>query len=204
LKDGRIEADGASTEVVSAYLSSGLGGRSSWRNLSPDGSADRALRLTAAKVVSADEAPTSVVEFTSPFKIEVEYEILRPLKDPTIIMRIIDSIGQIIWTSYDTDPDRWNSGLVRESGRYRSVCGIPAHILPPGPYRVDLGARNPAEQYCVHEGALAFDISEVGYKRPPGRRGVIAPLLDWETQRIDEGQTGRMVSDLLGARGTHL
>jgi lipopolysaccharide transport system ATP-binding protein len=199
-KSGRVEADGPSTEVVGSYLASGLAARAIWRNPTPGDPSDSPVQLLGARVLSTDETPLNVVEFSSPFKIEIEYDVLRPLKDPTIILRVIDSIGQMLWTSYETDPDRWSVGSVKEPGRYVAVCEIPGHLLPPGPYRVDLGARNPAVAYCGYEGVLSFEVSEVGYRLPPGRQGVIAPLLGWDTTPI--GRKPDVVAPM-ALRGAH-
>jgi homopolymeric O-antigen transport system ATP-binding protein len=195
LKAGRVAADGPSADVVTAYLSSDLVARSVWRNSTLDRSADAALHVTGARVLSAENEPTDLVGFRSPFKIEIEYVILRPLRDPSIIARVVDSIGTSVWTSYDWNPDLRN-GLIREPGRYISTCAIPPHLLAPGPYRVDLGARNGDGLLCEHAGALTFEISEVGYTLPPGAtpRGVIAPMLEWEVRRI-----GRIEGSLHGS-----
>lgn len=201
LKAGRLEADGASSEVVSAYLSSGLAARSLWRNPSPDRPSDTGLHLAAARVISRENQPITVVGFRSPFRIEIEYEVGRPLRDLSILVRVVDSIGEILWTSWDSDPDRWNSGLVRDTGHYVSVCTIPPHLLKPGPYRVDVGARSP-ESFSLHEGALSFEISEVGYTLHPWRRGVIAPLLEWDVRRLDKPQVVPSGAEALGVRGT--
>ena len=202
LKAGQVEADGPSVEVVTAYLSSGLAARSVWRNSELDQSADTGLHLTGARVLSAENEPAELIGFRSPFKVEIEYEILRPLRDPSIIARVVDSIGTNLWTSYDTD--HWNGGSVREPGRYVSVCTVPPHLLAPGPYRVDLGARGPEDLFCVHEGVLSFEISEVGYSLPPGatRRGVIAPVLEWEVRPLGRAEDARPEPEPLGVRGT--
>jgi lipopolysaccharide transport system ATP-binding protein len=186
LKAGRVAADGPSAEVVTAYLASGLVARSVWRNSELDRSTDTGLRLTGARVLSAEDEPTALIGFRSPFKIEIAYEVLRPLRDPSIIARVVDSIGTNLWTAYDTEPGRWSGGSVREPGRYVSVCAVPPHLLAPGPYRVDLGARTPEGILCEHDAALTFEISEVGYAVPPGAtpRGVIAPRLEWEVRRV--------------------
>ena len=191
LKGGRIQADGASTDVVSAYLSSGQGAGSAWRNPSSNRpSMDGAFRVGAARVLSEDSQPASVIEFRRPFKIEIEYEILRPLKDVAVVVRVINSIGEHLWTSWDTDPERWDSGLLRMPGRYVSVCTVPPHFLKPGPYRVDVGARSATPPYELHESVLAFEISEVGYTLHPGRLGVVAPLLGWEVTRVEGAHAG--------------
>jgi lipopolysaccharide transport system ATP-binding protein len=200
LKGGRVEADGPSVDVVTAYLSSDLIARSTWRNPSLDGSANTGFHLVAARVLSAENEPADLVGFRNPFKIEIEYDVLRPLRDPSIIARVVDSVGTNVWTSYDSAPDGWNGGSVREPGRYASVCNIPPHLLAPGGYRVDLGARTPDGVLCVHEGALTFEISEVGYVLPPGAtpRGVIAPALEWEVRRIGRLETAPPETASLG------
>jgi lipopolysaccharide transport system ATP-binding protein len=191
LKDGRLVADGASSDVVSAYLSSGQGQRSVWTNPSPDGSTEAGVHLTAARVLSADTQLATVVGFRSALRIEIEYEILRPLRDMAIVVRVIDSLGAMLWTSWDSDPNRWDSGAFRDSGRYLSVCTIPPHLLKPGQYRVDLGARSHVRHDLLYEDALNFEISEVGYTLHPGRRGLIAPLLHWDVRRIDRAEALR-------------
>jgi hypothetical protein len=133
-------------------------------------------------VLSKDNQPTSVVEFNKQFKVEIAYEVFKPLRNVAILCRITDSHGNIILTSRDTDTTDWDD-RVREPGQYLSICQVPGALLKPGRYLLSIGARTMDRNIEFLDGVLTFDVSEVGSRLNSGRIGIIAPLLRWEVNR---------------------
>ena len=187
LEGGRLKLDDASSSVVSSYLSSGTQTSSTWnRNHSSiEASADN-IQIKSARVLSTDNEPTAVVNFGSQFKIEIAYEITHPVTNLSMLCRVTDSQGNVVWTSWDTDTTDWKV-RAREPDCYLSVCKVPACLLRPGRYYLSVGGFGDVrmKQPHYHENVLAFDVSEVGYHLNLDRRGVITPLLEWEVKRID-------------------
>lgn len=190
---GQLKLDGASADVVASYLTASLA-TGAQRLDATDG--DGRFRFTSVRILSAHETPIPVVDFQSPSKIEIGYEVRAPLRNLSIISRLTDAQGTIVWTSWDTDSMDWRGSSVREAGQYRSVCIVPPYLLRPGVYHVDIGAAASAAGLPFEENVLSFEVSEVGYRMNRGRRGVITPVLQWETSRIGDAAADLPVSDV--------
>jgi lipopolysaccharide transport system ATP-binding protein len=194
LESGRVKLDGASHDVVGAYLSTGRAQGAIWTH-SPAQCCDPQLPLTSARVLSADGRVANVLPFNQRFKLEVAYEVIRPISGTSILGRLTDAQGNVVWTSVDTDTNGWD-GRPREAGRYLSACDIPGDLLRPGRYLLSVGSRTKMAKLIsgrqfesgyvesLHENVLAFDISEVGFGLDLHRTGVITPALHWEVKRI--------------------
>jgi len=187
LDDGHLKLtglSGLSTDVVASYLSSGTEGHATWKPSSapPD---NVEVQLQSARLLSAEDRPTTIVDFDSQFKVEIGYEVINPVRNLSIVYRLVDSMGNIVFESMDTDSTDWN-GRVRERGQHLSVCKIPGGLLKPGRYQLSiLSFIDRVKIIEYREGVLAFDVSEVGYRLTPSRLGVITPVLEWEVSRID-------------------
>lgn len=179
LEGGRLKLSGFSADVVSSYLSSGTEACATWTP-SSDRINDSEFQVKSARVVNRNSQLATVVEYDSQFTVEIEYEVVQPIKDLSLIFHLIDSQGNVIFTSWNTDHTGWKSGKVSSPGRYLSICKIPGSLLKPGLYRCSIGARSSDRRFDYHEKVLAFEVSEVGYKLPSGRVGIITPLLEWE------------------------
>jgi lipopolysaccharide transport system ATP-binding protein len=184
IDEGGLRLDGASADVVEAYLQSSVRGSSTWEN--PDRAVATRFRFKSVRVLSVDRQPAAVVAFNSQFTIEIGYEVGAPLRDLSVICRVNDVAGNTIWTSWDTDVKgrRLDATL---AGRYRSVCTVPPHLLRPGTYFVFVAACAGREWFFEDEKTVTFEVSEIGYNLNSGRRGVITPLLTWDAYA--EGET---------------
>jgi hypothetical protein len=175
--------------VIGAYLTSGVEANLVWVNPSPrPPGAD--VRVESACVLSPGGGPCTTVEFGRAFRVQVAYELINPVRNLSVVCRLLDSQGNVLWTSWDTDTTDWG-GRVRSPGRYVSVCSVPGSTFRPGRYLLTVGARvEGIEVQAYHENVLAFDVSEVGYHINLDRMGLIAPLLEWEVRRADAHDTG--------------
>lgn len=187
IDNGRLQSDGPAEEVVAAYLQSTVRASAEWKN--PDPAARRGFRFRSVRILSAERRTAAVVPFTSPFHIELGYELQVPLRDLSIIYRLTDAVGNIIWHSSDTDVSGRRATAI-PAGHYRSVCAAPPHVLRPGAYTVHITAYSGHLWLCEHENVVTFEVSEVGYTLKSPRRGAITPLLPWETY-AEEGPDGQ-------------
>jgi lipopolysaccharide transport system ATP-binding protein len=184
LDDGQIKLTGSSSDVVAAYLSAGTKGHATWKPVSapPDG---LEVHLRSARILSADSQPTTSVDFDGQLGVEIAYQVVDPVRNLFIAYRVINSLGNIVFESMDTD----NTGLkgrVREPGQYLSVCKIPGGLLKPGHYQLSiLSFIERVKIIEHHENVLAFDVSAVGYRLNDKRLGVVSPVLEWEVSRIN-------------------
>jgi lipopolysaccharide transport system ATP-binding protein len=185
IESGRLRLTGSPPDVVAPYLSSGIVTCSTWTH-SFSWPSDQSVQIESVQIHSGnDNHPSAVVRFDRRFQIGIGYQIVNPIRNLSILCRMIDSQGNIICTSWDTDTtDR--SGCVRDVGRYLSVCHIPGKLLRPGRYFLSVGYVSDMKIRDYHENVLAFDISEVGYHLNLDRVGIITPLLEWNIKRTDE------------------
>ena len=184
LDNGQIQLTGPSSDVVAAYLSSGTEGHAAWEFSSapPDG---LEVQLKSARLLSMSDQPTAVVDFGSPFKVEIAYDVIEPVRDLSVTYHLLDSRGNLVFESMDTDLPEWK-GRVREPGRYLATYRVPGHLLKPGCYHLTIVSC--VERVNIIErqvGVLTLDVSEVGYHLNPGRLGVVSPVLEWEVKRVD-------------------
>ena len=185
IHDGSLKIDGPAPEVVASYLSSTAGGGSTWINADPPGPGETCW-LSSAYLSSPEGRQRGIFEFRSPFHIVIEYEVLQRLQGLSMICRLTDAWGNIVCSSWESDTgEHWDHDRVREAGRYRAACKIPAALLRPGMYYVLVGAVMPGHKMPSHENVLVFEISEVGYHLAPGRKGIVTPLLEWESKALD-------------------
>jgi lipopolysaccharide transport system ATP-binding protein len=198
IHDGELKLDGPASTVVAAYLSSTMPDRSVWVNPTFDPFGQAKFQFKSARVLSPENQPVSITEYDRPYQIETRYVLGSPLKDLAIICRMTDAIGNIIWTSWDSDEIGWKSGRVRPAGEYVSTCVVPARLLRPGAYQVLLGAFSAETAFFGLENVLTFEISDVGYPLNLDRQGIITPILRWEIgpAGADAAQAERDVSSV--------
>ncbi len=184
LESGQVKLSGASSEVVSSYLSTEVSSHTTWINSSPQ-TDDKGVQMKSARILSMDNQPLSIVEFDKQFKVEIEYEIINPIRNLSILSRLTDEHGNIVLTSWDTDSTDLK-GRVRGPGCYLSICKIPRCLLKPGRYYLTIGSliHKEKEMDSLHD-ALTFEVSHVGYHLNLERLGVITPLLEWQVTQTD-------------------
>jgi lipopolysaccharide transport system ATP-binding protein len=202
LEDGRCKLIGPSSEVVASYLSSWSEGQSAWVNTAPT-STDAEVQIKSARVLSMDSQPTAVVAFDTPFKVEVTYDIVAPVRDLSVSCHLFNSRGTLLFEFMDTDLPEFK-GITRESGRYSAVCEVPAPLLKPGRYHISVVAFIEYVKIIErHEGVLTFDVSKSGYFLNPGRYGVVSPVLEWKVSRNGDKQPSVPQVDPVWPRGGH-
>ncbi len=174
---GRLRGEGKSDVVAQEYLLSGVSVAGCWHRAQHVALGD-GVELLAAQVSQAGRSPVSVVSSDEPFHISITYDVRSGLRGCSIVLRLTDIAGTVVFTSWDTDSDG-DLSQIREPGTYRSVCHIPGHLLGPGRYTVSIAAHiHRVKVLDSQEGAFSFDVSKVGYRLNDERVGVIHPVLD--------------------------
>jgi ABC-type polysaccharide/polyol phosphate transport system, ATPase component len=189
MNGGRLIDDGPASSIVASYLNAGTEGHAIWKR-SDDGKGEKGhVKLAEARLTGAkDGKPTTVMDFDKGVNFEIIYEVKKPNRDIVISAHVMDSEGNILWVSADTDTTDWK-GRTREPGQYVSICQIPPCLLRPGRYHLSAGynvRRN--KEKDLHTNIITFDVSDVGYLFEARRRpGMITPLLEWEVRKLMEG-----------------
>jgi lipopolysaccharide transport system ATP-binding protein len=187
LNDGRLEADGNARDVAAAYFANSQKRTHSWER-PPDharDTSDKEALLLSVRLRQQGEEMTGVLTFDQPFTVEVEYQIEKPLSDLRIVLRILSESGTIIFTSSDADKPSGSDERTRPEGRHLSVCNIPGNLLKPGKFFLTVGIRRQGIWTELNENVLMFEVGSVGYPLHPDRLGVITPLLEWDTSKVD-------------------
>jgi lipopolysaccharide transport system ATP-binding protein len=184
IADGHLERVGSSAEVIEAYLTARSENRTrqDQTGSSPSFTSKLPIRLIGTQIVSGNEEPSTLVRFDRRFNIRIEYEVTELVRSLSVICRLIDSRGNIVWTSWDTDTTDWNE-RVREPGRYLSVCKVPQGLLRPGDYRLSVGVTDNRNSFDMYDHVMDFEISCVGYPLNEDRLGIITPLFEWHVER---------------------
>jgi lipopolysaccharide transport system ATP-binding protein len=191
LHQGRLAAEGSPVKVVNSYLGAGRVSRAEivWGDpaTAPGTST---FRLQAVRVRNAAGAVTSELRDDEEFTVEIDYVNLSPGAQLGATVLLFNSDGVHIFSSLSNREPNWH-GRAFPGGPFRSTCRIPAHLLPDG--RFDVSAILWANNYTVYhreDFVVEFEVHESGVIRNDyfgDWLGVVRPLLDWQTERLEDG-----------------
>jgi homopolymeric O-antigen transport system ATP-binding protein len=183
LEHGQVKRVGPSSEVVSAYLSEQSEGQAIWENPQdiPFGSE---LSIRSASIRSTEGEPKSIVDFREPFQIDINYELLKPIKDLSVCVQIANSQGVMAYETMDTDLLEYRNA-VREPGKYFARCFFDDSLLKPENYFVTVVAFiDRIKLIDRRENILSFTVSESGYDLNLRRLGAVVPRFKWDVERV--------------------
>lgn len=194
LDRGGVVADGPSAQVVASYMSSGLGTTAAreWPDpaTAPSG---KVARLRAVRVRSEEGEVLEAMDIRKPVAIEMEFDVL---KDGHVLMPhyyFTNEEGVRLFGSLDTDPD-WRR-RARPRGRYVSTTWIPGNYLSEGSLFVSaaLHTLDPNVRQFHEQDVVVFQVVD-SIEGDTARgdwhgvmKGVIRPLLKWETKYFPAG-----------------
>jgi lipopolysaccharide transport system ATP-binding protein len=182
VNEGKIEARGKSTDIVSRYLSSLSTGNSRWERPQSVSQNSRA-RILSAEVRASNAKAINQIDFPDTFAIELVYQILKPMRC-TAGFRLKNDTGIDILCSCEADTTDWGIE-VREPGIYHARAIVPGGLLRPGSYLLTFGLFiENIETIDRYENALTFEITSID-SLSDGRDGVLTPFLKWEVERIN-------------------
>jgi len=193
LDEGRIISDGPSSEVVSAYLSTGLGTTVAreWPDTNQSPGND-IVRLRAVRVRSEDGQLSDALDIRKPVSVEMEYDVLKSGHLLVPNFHFYNEDGVYAFVAHEAD-ERWR-GRERPAGRYISSAAIPGNLLAEGTLFVGaaMSTMNPVIVHFYERDAVAFQVidsmdgdsarGEYGGPMP----GVVRPLLQWHTRLVSE------------------
>lgn len=196
LDAGRIVQDGPSHEVISKYLHSDLGTSAAREWPDPQTApGNKIVRLRAMRVRNQDGGISEAIDIRQPVQIEMEYEVLKPGYALMPFFSLRNGDGIIAFISFDQNPE-WR-GHPRPTGHYVSTGWIPGNFLSEGTMVISAGMRSivPEILHFSEEDAVAFQVIDVlnadtargDYAKTI--RGVVRPLLRWETRTIGANHT---------------
>jgi lipopolysaccharide transport system ATP-binding protein len=179
LNEGQMVRMGPTDEIIHNYLAAiSANTTGSWNNDKAYEIQQHIRLLSASMRTRAEAQATAVIRFDEAFFLQLDYEILTPVESWSLVFRVTDASGTMVFTSWDTD--FIESHKPTRVGSYQASCRVPAKLLRPGIYSVSLGIYIPRDRnFDIQEHMFQFEISSVGYTMNANRRGVITPLLEW-------------------------
>lgn len=201
LDAGGVAADGPSHQVVSAYLSSGIGTKAAREWPDPrKAPGNHVARLRGVRVIGQDGELTEAVDIRRPVGIEMTFDVLEPGWVLSPIYDFFNEEGLCVFGAIDHDP-RWK-GRPRPAGRYVTTAWIRGNLLSEGTLIVnaELLTVHPMVQHYHERHAVAFQVID----SPDGDTargeysgawpGVIRPMLDWNT-RFEASVEGQVLAE---------
>jgi lipopolysaccharide transport system ATP-binding protein len=194
LENGRVFQDGISSAVVTTYLRSGLGTTAArvWEDPTrAPGNAVARLRSVRARTAEGETADS--FDIRRPIGLEMEYEVLTPGHVLIPNFHVYNEDGVCVAIVHDLSRE-WR-GSPRPAGRYRSVAWFPGNLLAEGmlSVRTALSTHDPVAVHFNEPDTVAFSIIDSldgdsargDYAGP--MPGIVRPLLNWDTARLDDG-----------------
>jgi len=189
LSAGKIIEDGSAADVVSSYLTSGLG-TSVVRSWPDDDSApgDDSVRLRSISIVDEDGGTAEAVDIRKPVGVQMVYDVI---KDGHVLMpyfRLRNEEGVIIFSAMDQSNDSFKTP--RRPGRYKSTVWLPGNFLSEGTHYVTATMRTKDRRYRPFwaSDAVAFNVIDtmegdsVRGEWAGRLAGAVRPMLDWSTE----------------------
>jgi lipopolysaccharide transport system ATP-binding protein len=193
LEGGGIAADGQTAEVVTRYLQSthGTGSRRAWPDIA-SAPGDDLAKLLSVRVVDEDGDTVETADVRRPIGIEITFRVLRDGQPVFPKIKIRDRQGEIAFNALDTSP-RWHEPS--PPGVYAATAWIPENLLNEGLASVDVAVcslRIPKlYQHAADYDVVSFHVydpfeGDSARGRFAGQlRGVVRPLLEWTSERVD-------------------
>jgi len=185
IDNGKVQMDGNTTEVVNAYLSSGVDGRTCWNRSGNvnNSKSNKEFEFRSTRLLENQNEIKPIIPFNSKLKLEISFDILHLTKYLSITYQMMDSNGTVIYESINTDYAKWKE-YEWKPGTYSALCDVPEAFLLPGRYYISVVAFIDGVKILdKHESVLIFDVSEIGYNLNLGRLGLVTPDINWNIEK---------------------
>jgi len=187
LDNGRVHAQGTMAATVQEYMkkTSSSASAADFPRRDPDG-----LKLAFRSVRILDDKGLAVSQVLLPkgFTVQLTYEVYRPLRGVQVAFELWNSMGICVLCSTNLDSEPEAVARTTPAGEYRTRCFVPGTFLRPGRYLLTLSASIPGLEVLAEEKeAVGFDVVDCEgpeAKLAQGRRGAVAPILSWYTERV--------------------
>ncbi len=179
MHDGRVRMNGATDEVVRAYLSTytQYGDERLW-SLDKDAPGNDLVRLTGVSVERAKD--TEVLTVADPFRVRVHYHNLGITDDDLNITVQLYNAEDILVLTTGWRQHARTTGQVAE-GAGSVWCAVPGNLLNNGDYRIVVNFFRDSRMMFQVEDTIGFEVHDT--KRTGswfGRMtGVVRPMLQW-------------------------
>jgi lipopolysaccharide transport system ATP-binding protein len=192
LSSGSLVIDGPSEEVIASYVyeqdeKGELLSQREFDIYSAPG--DEFVRLRGVRLVSADGISRSSFHMNEGFSIELLYEVLKPISNFHLYVRVHTHDGVLAFCSADWDGKGKLENIHRDPGQYIGRLTIPPHLLNRGSYMLSVLGIIPSVRILFQESpVLVWKMDSgggVGGVESVERQGIFRPLLQWSHGAIE-------------------
>ena len=158
MRDGQVQIDGETSDVISEYLDANSPGRQSVSFEFAE-STDASVRLESAEVLTLDGRPLTYVQMGEGLAIRVKLRCLGDPEQVQVAFGIVNNRGVRI--AFGNSSDMANTTYSLAPNECRTVeCGIDALNVMPGTYTVNLGIQRVRGRQMLdrRERALTFSV----------------------------------------------
>lgn len=187
IENGQIKSVGDIRDIVNEYLKINTGLLGEVRFSDESQKNYNEVKFSAVRILDNNAKISPIIDMNEEFTIEIEYEIIAPIRSAQLVFELFNTVGVCIFSSTDLDNEPENLRNLRSPGRYRAKCLISSDYLRPGVYYIDISSSIPGVKVLnILQNAISFEIAglNVENKLSQGRRGIITPVFGWETQKI--------------------
>lgn len=182
LKNGRVQAYGDTREIIDKYL----GGQSESSAIYEYSRAkQKDAFIQRISLLGADKQPSWRLPISKRAFIQVDFEVLRPIRQSVIYLWIYAG-GEILLSASNADAD----GVLTDfqPGTYSTTIEIPAFLLNVGSYFIDLRIQQPFVEDFDYHLNIPFEIIDQDNPRTEVFRGKnmgkIATVLPFSTNKL--------------------
>jgi len=188
LKEGRCVHFGGIAESIDVYLKqvemqSNESGQISW--IGGDRPGGDEVRLNSVRLLDEIGNVANTFYTNAFIQVEVVYEVLVDIVGARMVMQLADDSGGIIFSSTNHNSD----GERKVAGFYKTICVIPSNLLNKGKFNVLIHFGIPGVKVIVMaQRFLSFNTLLMGNQGSTFSEiwpGMVAPKLDWATERIN-------------------
>jgi len=180
LHAGSIMEMGSTRDVVARYLE---GANKLYSPIHGTVEGNDEFRLISVIATQSGKLVQNI-DCRQPFTVELDYEIVRPIRNSRLFVMFRNAKGEVIFGTSDFD-DPAPQALNRKAGRSLSSFTIPGKLLKAGPLygTVGMDVRNERVVFAAADVLQVdlFDPESDSQSERHQRGGTIAPLLAWNT-----------------------
>lgn len=187
LVDGQLTSSGETDLILENYISThskNHQGIVEWAASEAPG--NESIRLRSVKLLNESSEVQDSFSATQSIHIVIRYEILKILQGMRLVVQILTSEGIVAFAS----TDHATRTIETQPGVYETICIIPAKLLNKIQYHVRVSAGIPGVKVLIPgQDILSFSIVGLGHHGsyfPEKWPGLLAPELDWTTQKMHE------------------
>ena len=190
LREGRLEADGPTSDVVRRYLSASASSQNERVWTDPQTSpGNEKVRLRRVSVKRADAGPSDLISMSTPLMVEIEYWNQSPGAYVHVCLHVSNE-QSLAFTSASNETDPVTRDNALPAGVFRSVCRIPGDLLNTGIHGLAVLFRQNGRKLILRcDDVLSFEVLDLEDRsgmwlgRPPG---AVHPKLSWKTSYLGD------------------